>query len=343
MAFYDNLTLEKGMYGADGQAFTKTLEALDPSAAYKGTELEHLDAFERQLKRFNIRVKGRGSDCVEKFFQSSQSAALFPEYVRRSVGQGAKTADMLGDLIAAHTKIDAMDYRPLTSVVSTEGAEEGAEGPSLVQVGEGAEIPATEIKMQKNLVKLHKTGRMLVSSYEAIRFERLDLFTVTLRQIGAMIAKSQLKHAVDVLINGDGNDNAAETVNVTTAGSVTYADLIQLWSKFEDFEMNRMIVSPDVMQKLLAIEELKNPVTGLNFQATGRLSTPLGAALYRASSVPAGKLIALDKNCALEMVTAADISIEYDKLIDRQLERAAITSIAGFAKIFKEASVVLNV
>ena len=71
MAFYDNLTLEKGMYGADGQAFTKTLEALDPSAAYKGTELEHLDAFERQLKRFNIRVKGRGSDCVEKFFQSS--------------------------------------------------------------------------------------------------------------------------------------------------------------------------------------------------------------------------------------------------------------------------------
>lgn len=35
--------------------------------------------------------------------------------------------------------------------------------------------------------------------------------------------------------------------------------------------------------------------------------------------------------------------VEYDKLIDRQLERAAITTISGFAKIFQEASHVLKV
>ena len=35
--------------------------------------------------------------------------------------------------------------------------------------------------------------------------------------------------------------------------------------------------------------------------------------------------------------------VEYDKLIDRQLERAAITTISGFAKIFSEASRVLEV
>lgn len=35
--------------------------------------------------------------------------------------------------------------------------------------------------------------------------------------------------------------------------------------------------------------------------------------------------------------------MEYDKLIDRQLERAAITSISGFAKLFTEASKVLVV
>ena len=35
--------------------------------------------------------------------------------------------------------------------------------------------------------------------------------------------------------------------------------------------------------------------------------------------------------------------VEYDKLIDRQLERAAITSISGFAKLFPEASRVLSV
>ncbi len=53
-------------------------------------------------------------------------------------------------------------------------------------------------------------------------------------------------------------------------------------------------------------------------------------------------MVALDKNCALEMVTAGDLSLEYDKLIDQQLERAAITCTYGFAKIFTDASKVLT-
>lgn len=35
--------------------------------------------------------------------------------------------------------------------------------------------------------------------------------------------------------------------------------------------------------------------------------------------------------------------VEYDKLIDRQLERAAITSISGFAKLYTDAAKVLRV
>ena len=42
-------------------------------------------------------------------------------------------------------------------------------------------------------------------------------------------------------------------------------------------------------------------------------------------------------------VTRDHMMVEYDKLIDRQLERAAITSISGFAKLFTEASKVLVV
>ena len=43
------------------------------------------------------------------------------------------------------------------------------------------------------------------------------------------------------------------------------------------------------------------------------------------------------------MVEAGSIITEYDKLIDRQLERAAITCTAGFSKIFTDASKVLSV
>ena len=37
------------------------------------------------------------------------------------------------------------------------------------------------------------------------------------------------------------------------------------------------------------------------------------------------------------MVQAGDIVTDYDKLIDRQMERAAISTIAGFSKIFADA------
>ena len=59
MAF-DHIRLEKGMYRESGKTFTQVLERLDPSENYKGTAFEGTDAFQRQLKRFDIRVKGAG-------------------------------------------------------------------------------------------------------------------------------------------------------------------------------------------------------------------------------------------------------------------------------------------
>ena len=71
---YETVRLDKGMYGEAGHSFTQVLEKCDPSEQYRGTPLEHLDAFQRQLKRFDIHVKGAGSDMVEKFFHTSDSA-----------------------------------------------------------------------------------------------------------------------------------------------------------------------------------------------------------------------------------------------------------------------------
>ena len=85
---FENVRLEKGMYGRSGTGFTKTLEELDPSERYRGTPVEGLDAFQRQLKRFGIRVKGADSDPVEKFFHTTESSVLFPEFVSRAVRQG---------------------------------------------------------------------------------------------------------------------------------------------------------------------------------------------------------------------------------------------------------------
>ncbi len=334
MATFDNVRLEKGLYSTGN--FTKALESIDPSAEYAGSSLEGLDAYQRQLKRFDIKVSGPSSDVVDKFFKTSDSAVLFPEYVSRAVRQGLEEANVLDQIVASTTVIDGLDYRSITSDPTEDDKQ-------LKVVAQGAHIPETNITMKENLVSLHKRGRMLVSSYEAIRFPRLDLFTVTLRQIGAYIARSQLSDAIDVLKNGDGNNNAASSSSVASAGTLTYADLVSFWNGFDPYELNTIIADPAVMASILNLTEFRDAAAGLNFHATGKAVTPIGANLLKSSKVDAGSLIGLDKSCALEMVKTGDVLTEYDKLIDRQLERAAITCTAGFAKIFDGASKILTV
>lgn len=341
MAF-DNLRLEKGMYHEGGSSFTQVLERLDPSENYKGTSLEGTDAFQRQLKRFDIRVKGAASDPVEKFFRTMDSAVLFPEYIARAVRAGMEEANILPQITATTTTIDTMDYRSIYSVPDAEDKE-------LATVAEGAAIPATEIKTKSNLINLRKRGRMLVASYEAVRFQKLDLFSVTLRQIGAYIQKMHLADAIEVLMNGDGNENAASVLKIGTTpmtgtkGTLDYDQLVEFWAQFDPYELNTFLVCPSVMVQMLKLPELQNPLTGLNFQGTGELQSPLGAALLRTDCAPAGKIIGLDRRFALEMIQAGDVLVEYDKIIDRQLERAAITSISGFGKVYADAAKVLEI
>ena len=339
---FNDIKLDKGMYAETGKSFTQVLESLDPSENYKGTAYEGMDAYQRQLKRFDIRCHGIGSDMVEKFFNTSETSVLFPEYVSRSVKAGMEEGDILSGITATTTVIDGMDYRSIYSLPSEEDK-------ALKHVAEGALIPTTEVKASSHLVTLRKRGRMLVASYEAIRFQRLDLFSVMLRQIGNQIMRMHLGDAIDVITNGDGNSNAATAYAVGdatiggTSGTLTYAELLAFWNTFDPYTLNTMLVAPDVMVKMLQCSEFQNPLTGLNFQGTGEPGNPLGAKLIRSSAVPSGKIIGLDKGYALERISAGDVSVEYDRLIDRQLERAAITSISGFAKLYTEASRILSV
>jgi len=337
---YENLRLEKGMYRQAGMNFTQVLESLDPSENYRGTALEGTDAFQRQLKRFGIRAKGAGSSKVEKFFSTVDSAVLFPEYIARTVRQGMEETSILPAITATTTVIDSMDYRAIYSAATDTTLE-------LKNVAEGESIPETSVITKEHLIKLSKRGRMLVASYEAIRFQKLDMFGVMLRQIGAYIQAQQTKDAIDVLISGDGNNNPASEFAIGDdpifGEGLGYDELVAFWGVFDPYTMSTILCSTATMTRLLKIPELQNPLTGLNFQGTGKMGTPLGAQLHRTRAMADDKIIGLDNRYALEMIKAGDVLVEYDKLIDRQLERAAITTIAGFNKISDSASAVLLV
>ena len=145
---YKEMNIHKSLYRGGSESFAERLEKLDPTENYRGTELGSLDAFQRQLKRFDIHVKGAGSDMVEKFFHTSESSVLFPEFVSRVVRQGMES-DILPDITATVTNFDGMDYRSIASVQTDDDKE-------LKRVEEGAGIQTTSILLFVFLVIFHR-------------------------------------------------------------------------------------------------------------------------------------------------------------------------------------------
>ena len=322
---FDNIKLEKELY-TTGKSFTQALEAIDPSENYKGTALEGLDAYQRQLKRFDIKVSGADSDTVSKFFQSSDSSALFPEYVSRAVRQGLVESDVVSRIVASTTNIDSLDYRAIESIVDEDATPNE-------HIMEGAYIPEINVSLNSSLTKLNKRGRMLVASYEAIKFQKLDVFTVILKQIGDYIARCQTADALTAIIDAKGSDVS------TLTGGVTYDNLVDFWNAFAPYNLTTIVTDPTTMASMLKLSEFKDAVAGLNFHGTGSMITPFGASLIKTDFLKGQKtIIGLDKNFALEKVQAGEIVTDFDKLIDRQLERATVSCIAGFSPIFDGAS-----
>lgn len=321
---FDSIRLEKGLY-TTGKSFTQALEELDPSENYKGSSLEGLDAYERQLKRFDIKVSGANSDPVSKFFATTDSAALFPEYVSRAVNLGVAGNNKVERIVATTTEIDSMDYRS----ISTDNL---ASDFNLSEAYEGQELPEFTIKLKDKLTTLHKHGKMLKTSYEAIKFQRLDLFTTVLKHIGTCISNSEFLQAI-----GDIIDDENIKTQALKGDTLSFADLANAWAGAQPYQMTSMIVNKDILAKLIQMEELRDSYAGFDSHATGNMIAPFGAEVFVVPELSDEAVIALDKNYAIEKVQAGGILTEFDKLIDRQLERATISTITGFSTIYSDA------
>ncbi|HWR81791.1 MAG TPA: phage major capsid protein [Candidatus Deferrimicrobium sp.] len=305
------------------------LEKFDPTPA--GSPL---DAFERQLALAGVRLGGKSPTTVEQFFQ--QAPTLLPEFMLREVRKGMEMRPELARLVANTTTVATNKYTPF--FINTSDTTKF----SLRPVGEGAEIPQLVVTEQTHSVNVTDYGLALKASYKALRYRTTSQFRVLLWYIGFKIQTDKIGLLVNTIISGDGNNNAASVVNTATSGTLTYDDLISLWSQFSPFEMNTIICHVNQMKKILTLNEFKDPLAGFRFQNTGDLFSPLGASLVRSDEVPTDLIIGLDKRFAVEEVVTQPLMVEYDKVIEQRFEEAVISESVAYAKVLKEASVVLD-
>jgi hypothetical protein len=177
----------------------------------------------------------------------------------------------------------------------------------------------------------------LSATYEAIKFQKLDVFSVALKRIGEVISNDQFATAIDTLGDSSGVKNIKYD-----ADSLGYSDLVDLWASCNPFNMNVVIANSKTTANILKMPEFRDANAGLDFHGTGKIITPFGAELIVSNIIDDGLIIGLDKNNALEKVQATGIVTEFDKLIDRQIERASISTIVGFSPIYSESVAVLQ-
>ncbi|MFZ1685753.1 MAG: hypothetical protein WAU88_16695 [Candidatus Zixiibacteriota bacterium] len=294
-----------------------------------------LDAFERQLLLAGIQLGGKTPTTVEQFYQ--KAPAMLPEFMRREIMKGQAMRPELSNLVASSTAVATNRYTPLFIDTSNDKKF------SLRPVGEGAEIPQLLVTEQTHAITVSDYGLALRTSYKALRYRSTAQFRVLLWYIGFKMQTDKIGMVVNTIINGDGNSNSAKVVNTASTGTLSYADLVTLWSNFAPFEMTTMICHIDKLKSILTLAEFKDPLAGYRFQHSGELFTPLGANLVRSDEVPNDLVIGLDSRFAIEQVITQQLMVEYDKIIDQRFEEAVISESVAFGKVVKEASVVLDV
>ncbi|HBI85896.1 MAG TPA: phage major capsid protein [Ruminococcus sp.] len=322
MLNYESVKLEKGLYHLANRSFTQALELADPSAQYAGTELANLDAFERQLKRFDIRIGGADCDKVEKFFTTTESAVLFPEFVRRAVKRGMEES-ILPEITAAVSAVSATSCKGFS--IDESGGSYSSE------TAEGADLKKTVIT-EGDAIALSKYGRLVTASYETVRQQRIDVFAVMLRAVGHKLAGAIAGNALGTIVS-------SVTPFPKTGAAMAYSDLTALYGKFTDYDLTTVIASPANISAILAMDEMAERT----LDEKGQVRLPFGAKLLKSAALDDHTVIGISKDFALACITGTDVLLESDRLIDCQLDRIAVSVRIGFQSLMSGAAAVLTV
>lgn len=312
---YNDIKLDKTMYNISGKSFSAVLSNLDPDENYTDTPLKGLDAFERQLKRFDIKISGNDCDTVAKFFTTSESAVLFPEFIRRQIKQGFDNEFIVSRSAASIINVDDNIY----SVLSVDDDDKND------YVSEGKEMGLITVTTTSS--SANKYAKALKISYESIRQKRIDTFAVLLRQLGMSIAKSANANLVPTI-----GEMFTDTVSVKEA-AFSYNSLVDFWKTMSDFDMDTIFCSKQMYAKILGFSEIKNQIsTGIDTD-NSCIKTPFGVTIIPVSGLETSCYYGFSSKYCYELVQSSDMIVETGKLITLQFDEIAASVMMGISKI----------
>lgn len=374
----------------EGVPTSMLLEREDPSWEY-GPGMQ-LDAFERLLLVKGIRVngmpwKGLYADRFEKFGADDESIELCNEFISRTwrsvIHRAPHSRVTFGsDDVPLNSALrpyyDAAGLRaqqilssiPLSEIIANTATidnnsfrmayltEPTTSQLRMVRVGEAADIPETKIATRERSVYLHKYGRSIRVTYEALRRQPIDRVAMLIARVALQADVDKTATALDTLVNGDGNGNAATVINLTTADPTTTANNMTLaaWIYYI-----MAFANPYALTTILAQQ---GPATSLMTINVGTANTMLAQlrsqlgigglrpinpelsgdiAIGTTTDAPANKLVGFDRRFAIEQLVEANADInETMRWIINQTEVLTLSEVVGFDILDDTATKILN-
>lgn len=316
------------------------MEQLDPTEKDENGQPVHgVDAFERHLMAKDIVLKGENQLTVAEL--SDRVEYLMPELVLREVRAGMDTDNRFSykDCVATTVPTKTATYNPLyipdLNLATVRTRREKSTG-ARSNAGQGGEFPKLSIRRREKSITVEDTGRQIEASYSVIRDYGWADFAVLLRLVGAQLTADKLQDIYDAGITGDGTVGAATNTFNGVAGTLAYTDLIRNYTQFESpFTMNKVLAPQNSIETILALPQFQDPLSGWEFQKTGKVVTPMGATLKQVNptpgSTPTGTVIVtLDSRFAVKEIVNQPLSVEAEKIIARKFENAVVSEAARF-------------
>ena len=336
------------------QAVTKGMSVNDVMASAYEAEIADKIKSNEKLKDFTplqlaMMDAGLTTKSVVKDFFTNDNEFLFPAIVDTRIAELTANNPILG-YIAPNIQMVAGDSIKGLKLDWT--TETNKKALLKRDVSEGADLPVVSVMTGKTAINLYKKGVAVRTSYEALMFGRFDMFMRTLNAIAANSANQQTGDAIDVLVNGDGNGNAA-TVKAAASTSFAQSDIISFAVDFamanNGLAMDTIVCNPAIAKALMAMNVNTNEANGYKLGAT--FTFPQfdlrNITVVADERVPqsGGKdiIIGLNRENALTKYVAIGSQInEIAANIQNQTKLGTLSEIVGFGKFIDTASMIMK-
>lgn len=131
---------------------------------------------------------------------------LFPAFVESTIREAIYADDILSYLCNTTIGVDSNIVKSASLDLLS---DENKKAVKKMRISEGADLPIAKIRIGEKAITLWKHGRAIELTYESARRMRIDLFSKHMSAITRDIAFQNFDSAIEVLVNGDGNKNAA--------------------------------------------------------------------------------------------------------------------------------------